>query len=86
VPSDSPEFPELPGTDRSKTFWHAIISARSTRSATCDAKQAQPTARPHAVTGNRFISIFRTGRNVTARISDKAGKRQLIEPNEAHAE
>ncbi len=67
-------------------FRHGVQPAGAARTATRDAKQRHPPARPKSVAGDRLIPIFGTGRNVAAGIADEIRQSQLIEPDEANTE
>jgi len=76
----------IPPPARVQRLRHRIEAGCSARPATADAKQGQKTAGPKAMTCNRLIAILRACRQVAAGLADNAGKGQLVEPNEAHAE
>lgn len=83
-PPITPRHP--PMLPRRQCLRHRIKPAGAARSATRDAKQRHPAAGPQTMAGDGLVTELGTGRDMPAAISDEAGKRELIQPDQAHAE
>lgn len=60
---------------------YRIRTMRAEGAAAHNPEQSHPAACPQAMTSNRFIGVFRTGRQMPAVITDKAGKGKLVKPH-----
>ena len=64
---------------------HGVKTMRAERAAAHDPEKPHPAATPQAMTRNRFIGIFGTGRHMAAGISDQRRQCQLIESDKRRA-